>query len=479
MPVAAAIVGGIGSLAGAIGQGAAGVGAANAQQGAAMQAMAAQAAIREQAFGSIGDLKTELKDIFGFSQANQRSALRHGVLQGQRAMLRARDDLGSSYGRSLDAIKRGSDLGTLSESEGLREGLEHFGGAQDVTRRGFSRAQESLSRAGAGARGDILSGSAQAQQTLRPGLDLQRYAPGAAQAVGGRDVTGARSRLGEFFEGGGQIDLKANPAYQARREAALEAADMTASAEGGRGGSAAERRRMQVADRLAANEYERAYGRQTQLAGSVDAQQQGLLSQQASREQQANLAAQSNQMRLAQQGFNTAGALSGLQAGTGSQLAGLGMQVGRGMGNLQAQQGQALSGIFGQQAAMSQAARSRQAQMIMQSGLQQAGTLQNLGRAQMGIGQLEANLGMQGAQALAGTYDQTHLVNSLMGLQGMSQNLYGQNIESQMIPVQYAGGDLAAIGNTFGTIGNMAGSLMGAGVGGAIGKGGRPAPPRP
>jgi hypothetical protein len=200
--------------------------------------------------------------------------------------------------------------------------LEMFGNQQDLAQQQLAQQRGVIQQYGEQGRGELYGGFQGASGILQPVLGLgAQYAPGATTAVGGRDITGARSRLAEMYDQGFQFNPD-DPAYQARMRAGQEALASRAAATGGRTGTAADRANIRFAQDLASQEYGNQFQRQMQLAGGADVQQQGLLAQQAGMEQQAALAAQRNQAALAQQGFGAAGQLAGLRYGTGQDLSG-------------------------------------------------------------------------------------------------------------------------------------------------------------
>lgn len=239
-----------------------------------------------------------------------------------------------------------------------------FGGAQGYLGQGFGFA-------GAGAEaglGALYGGLGSAEGFLGAGLGAAGgtlgglgamgagFIPGATTAV---DAPGARSRLGEMYEG--DFDLQMDPGYQFRLAEGEKALARRRAAGGGRFGGAALREAAEFGQGLASQEYGAAFGRQAGLARGADIQ--GM--QQAGMGQQAALQAQRNQMGLAQLGLGATGRFGELQYGAGQQMAGYGFGAGQGAagiyGGLSGQQlgllggqagyaaggGQALANLYG------------------------------------------------------------------------------------------------------------------------------------
>lgn len=183
-----------------------------------------------------------------------------------------------------------------------------------------------------------------------------QFTPGATQAI---QTPEARSRLGEMYAG--NFNLQMDPGYQFRQQAGEQAINRMASAAGGRGGGAALKSLVDFNSGLASQEYGAAFGRQAGLASGADQASM----QQAAMQQQGLLAAQQNQMGLAQMGYGGYGQLAGMQYGAGNQLAGMGQNMygqmggnlyggGIAQGNLYGQMGQGVANMYGQQMSLDQ-----------------------------------------------------------------------------------------------------------------------------
>jgi len=256
--------------------------------------------------------------------------LREGYAEAQKQGELGLEGLESGYREGLGAVREGRDLATDSLYEGQRRGLETL---QDTQRsgtraieRGMATGVRTLGQAGAQARGDTLRGYVGAERALGEVGSLgRRHGDQATQAIQATDVTGTRSRLGEMYDKG--FDFEADPGYQFRLREGEKAINRAASAQGGRLSGATLKALQAHGQGLASEEYDKAYGRRAGLAQQADVSQQRLALDQASRQDAGALAAQQNQMGLAQQGYRAIGKLGQLRADTGQALGGQAMDI--------------------------------------------------------------------------------------------------------------------------------------------------------
>lgn len=378
MPWIAPIIGGAIATAGQAAQGAAASDAASQSTWARWKWSQLQDEETKRMHGRLGDFESQAGRILGQGAAGQRDAL------------------GQGYGAATGALE-----------QGLGQATGYVQGGQVGAEQAFGQGQQAISQGQAGAMGSLAGGVGGAAGALNPAMQLAgQFTQGATQAVGGRDITQAPSRLAQAYDQG--VDLQSNPAYQARMDAALGAVERMSAAKGGRGGSAAQEAMMGTASRLAGQEYEN----QFQRAAQTDAQQQGLLNVQAGREQQAAMQAQANQMGLAGLGYQTQGQMAGMLYGAGVQGAGLQMQ-GAGMqagmaGNI----AQSRLGTAGQLGQMAYGTGAAQAGYGMQHGGQMADVARQQQQGQFNL----AQMGYQGREMIEG--DRKQALAEALGMTG-------------------------------------------------------------
>lgn len=267
---------------------------------------------------------------------------------------------------------------------------ENIGQAATGLGEGVDMARNDLSTAQNGAMGSLAQGYNQSRQDMSVLQGLQGYGQGATSAVqsgkldpynvtGQQHILAGRMRQGDDLYGkmGQATQMQQDPGYQFRQQQGEQAINRSAAAKGGRLGGATLKSLADYNSGLASQEYGAAdarnmsrnqqqmqmLGQQYGAAGSIDQMNQAAAFNQAGRSDAAGqqylqnqfngqLAAQQNQMGLAQMGY---GAQSQLAQGAqqyGQQSAGLQSQYGQNMATTGTLYGQGLADLYKSQAGM-------------------------------------------------------------------------------------------------------------------------------
>ncbi len=211
-----------------------------------------------------------------------------------------------------------------------------------------------LTDAGAAGRADLMSGYSDATGALGQGFGMARsdVASGLSGARGALTPTlglqsytaGAAGPLGATrFNSrvGNLLDdptaFQADPGYQFRLQQGTQAIERATAARGGRGSGRFAKELQGFSQGLASQEVGAAFER----AQAADAQEMAL----AAREDALRTQAQQNQLTLATMGYAASNQLAGYNFGAGNTLAGLSSGFGQGMAGLASDRGGALSGL--------------------------------------------------------------------------------------------------------------------------------------